>query len=43
MKYQVQYKKICIWHRLKSFGSYDEAEEFVRDQEYFDRMSGLRL
>ena len=36
MKYSVQYKKFGIWHRMKSFDSYDEAEEFRRDQEYFD-------
>ena len=42
MKYSVQYKKYGIWHRMNSFDTYDEAEEFRRDQEYFDMMSGFK-
>ena len=40
-RYRVEYRSFGIWRKMDTFGTQDEAYEYLQDQEYFDNKEGL--
>ena len=40
-RYRVEYRRFGIWRKMDTFGTQDEAYEYLQDQEYFDNKEGL--
>ena len=40
-RYRVEYRSFGIWRKMDTFGTQDEAYEYLQDQEYFDKKEGL--